>query len=148
MFIKKSISSIEEIDGHIVYSRFQRYNKSINDTLLQQHLSKDINLAISLKDLNGITFEYSGKYAFAFGAMLYNLSKDNNLKSFEIIEYSLEKLVIYLEFKEDSKKKCEEISKIIELKLPLSWRILPNCNRPDNGNLLILPREYIENPWK
>ena len=141
------ISSIEEINGHKIYSHYKRINKKVDNSLLNKHINKDINLAISVKNLNLIVFEYYGKYAYAFGVMITNIASLYQIEKVEIIEYSLDKLVVYLKPSISNKKEIEEISNKIsdklKEKLPCTWRILPNSNRPDNGNLLILPREYL-----
>ena len=148
---QKSIASKEEVNGHFVYSRFKKINSSINDTLLQQHLKKEINLAISVKNSNFLIFEYSGKEAFAFGALLYKLASFEDINDIEIINYGDNKLTILLEPKTEDRvelnRLAKDLSRKLELKVPISWRILPTNSKPDNGNLLILPREYVEAPW-
>ncbi len=148
---KKSISSIEEIDGHTVYSHYKKYNAPITDELINQHINSEINLAISIKDKPIIAFEYSGKNVYAFGVLLYKLAQQNSIKKIEILDYTIDKIVIILEPIEKNLKEIEKLSKKISTKieehLPLSWKIFPNYLRPDNGNLLKLPKEYIELPW-
>ena len=148
---QKSIASKEEVDGHFVYSRFKKIESAIDDITLLQHIKKEINLAISVKNSNFLIFEYSGSEAFAFGALLYKLASFEDIKDIEIISYSDDKLVILLEpniqDKLELNRLAKELSNKIELRVPISWRILPTDSKPDNGNLLILPREYIESPW-
>jgi len=148
---QKSIASKEEVDGHTVYSHFKRVDKKITESLLQQHINKEINLAISIKDSSSFVFEYSGKYAYAFGALLFKLASYEDIEKIAILEYSLNKLVIYVAPKgkniAQSQELAKKISKKIEEKLPLAWRFLPNDLRPNNGNLIVLPREIIEPTW-
>ena len=148
---QKSIASIEEADGHTVYSHYKRYNAPISDELINQHINAEINLAISIKDKPIIIFEYSGKNVYAFGVLLYKLAKQESVKKVYILDYSIDKIVMMLEPKEENFKEIENLSKKISTKieerLPLSWRVIPNKLRPDNGNLLQLPKEYIDFPW-
>ena len=148
---QKSIASIEEVDGHTVYSHYKRYNSPITDELINQHINSEINLAISIKDKPIIVFEYSGKNVYAFGVLLYKLAQQESIKKVEILDYSGDEIVIMLEPIEQNLEEIENLSKKISTKieehLPLSWKILPNKLRPDNGNLLHLPREYIDLPW-
>jgi len=148
---QKSIASKEEVDGHFVYSRFKKINSKIDDILLQQHIKKEINLAISVKNSNFLIFEYSGAEAFAFGALLYKLASFEDIKDIEIVSYNDDKLIILLEPNIKDRLKLNQLAKDIssklELRVPVSWRILPLESKPDNGNLLQLPREYIEAPW-
>jgi len=149
---KKRISSTENIDGHTVYSHFQRVNEPITPLLLKQHINREINLAISVKNSKSIIFEYSGEYAYAFGSLLFKLAHLENIKKIYIIEYSLSKLTIYLYPNSKTQSKSKEIAKKlseqISAKLPYAWKVLPDEKRPDNGNLLILPRELITPNWE
>ncbi len=148
---QKSIASIEEVDGHTVYSHYKRYNAPITNELINQHINTEINLAISIKDKPIIVFEYSGKNVYAFGVLLYKLAMQESIKKVEILDYSVDKIVVMLEPIEKNLAKIEnlakKISNKIEERLPLSWKIFPDNLRPDNGNLLKLPKEYIEVPW-
>ena len=148
---QKSIASIEEVDGHTVYSHYKRYNAPINDELINQHINAEINLAISIKDKPISIFEYSGENVYAFGLLLYKLALQEGIKRVEILDYSIDKIVVMIEYIEQNLENIENLSKKIsdkiEERLPLSWRLLPNNLRPDNGNLMILPREHIELPW-
>ncbi len=148
---QKSIASIEEVDGHTVYSHYKRYNAPITNELINQHINTEINLAISIKDKPIIVFEYSGKNVYAFGVLLYKLSMQESIKKVEILDYSVDKIVVMLEPIEKNLAKIDnlakKISNKIEERLPLSWKIFPDNLRPDNGNLLKLPKEYIEVPW-
>ena len=148
---QKSIASIEEVDGHIVYSHYKRYNAPITDELINQHINAEINLAISVKDRKILVYEYNGNEAYAFGLLLYKLALLENIKKIEILNYSTDKISLLLKPNEENLENIENLSKKIsdkiEEKLPLSWRVLPSNIRPDNGNLIHLPREYIEVPW-
>ena len=148
---QKSIASKEEVNGHTIYSRFKKIDSKINQTLLKQHLNKEINLAISVKNSNFIVFEYSGAEAFAFGVLLYKIASIEGISDINIINYSDDKLIILLHPNIKDKKRLKElandISNKLELRVPISWKVLPIDEKPDNGNLLILPREYIKSPW-
>jgi len=149
---QEDISSCEELDGHIIYSHFKRIDEPINTLLLKQHINQEHNLAVSIKNSNFILFEYSGEFAYAFGVLLYKLAKREGIENIYITEYSLNKLVICLNVVNAENNSLSilatKISDAILMKLPLSWRILPNNNRSDNGNLLILPKEYITPLWE
>ena len=148
---QKSIASMEEVDGHTVYSHFKRYNTPISDELINQHINAEISLAISIKDKPISVFEYSGENVYAFGLLLYKLALQESIKKVEILDYNIDKIVLMLVPIEQNLEKIKNLSKNISSKieeqLPLSWKILPNNLRPDNGNLLHLPKEYIALPW-
>jgi len=145
---QKSISSKEEIDGHTIYSKFKFYNNRVTPTLLKQHLSKDINLAITLKDYNAVAFEYSGKYRDAFVSLLKHFFEEEGYDNIYITTLDNQKIVLYiklnLENREEFTTLLKKINKKLSDRLTKEWKIIPNFLRPDIGNLLHLPREYIK----
>ena len=143
-----TIVSINEYNGYYIYSHFLPVYKKIDRFLIKQHLNKELTLAISLKESDALVFEYRGEEAFAFGTLLFRILKENKLKG-KVLEYSLNKLLIYVSFanKKELKEKKELISAQIKKLLPQDWRVLPIESKPDLGNLLVLPREIIDEPW-
>jgi len=146
---QKNINNVEEENGHIIYSHFKFYSGKINSTLINQHLNKEITLAISVKDSNILLFEYRGKLAFAFGALLYRLIDEKEF-SIYIIEYSMDRVLLYIKpnKKIDLDRFREYLDQLLEDKLTKEWRIYPLNNRPNLGNLMVLPREFIDSPWR
>ena len=145
---QKSISSKIAYDGHTIYSKFKYFNNPITPTLINQHLSKEINLAISLKDTKAMVFEYSGKYREAFVSLLQHFFKKLNYNKIYITTLNNQKIVLYIEVNLENRADFVNLEKKIDKKLTerldREWRVYPNFLRPDIGNLLILPREYIE----
>ena len=146
-----AISSKGEIDGWTIYSRFKKVDGKLSDDLIEDHLKKRVNIALSLKNINGVLFEYSGKEAYAFGALI---SKFVNLEDglrMDILNYSLDKLAIFLSLNEKNshniKKIAKKISDNLQEHFEKNWRVLPIDSRPEIGNLLQLPREVIPNLW-
>ncbi len=148
-YIKQaSLISSKNKNGHYVYSHFLPVRKKVDKTLIKQHLNKELTIAISLKNLNALVFEYRGKEAFAFGTLLFRILKENHLQG-KILEYSFDKLLIFIEFpnKRELKEKRVLLSAKIKDLIPQDWRILPIDSKPELGNLIILPREIIQEPW-
>jgi len=147
-YIKQKKLASQEGSEHIIFSYFKPIKGKITPTLLQQHIKKEITLAISVKNSNILVFEYRGEQGFAFGALLFRLLKDVNAQAY-IIKYSLDKLIIFI--KPNNGLNLTKLSKTLDqnlqTKLTKEWRIYPIKSRPNLGNLLILPREYIESPW-
>jgi hypothetical protein len=146
---QKSISSFEDKKGRILYSHFKPHKGKITPTLLQQHLNKEITLAIDLEKDNRLLYEYRGKRAYAFGVLFFKLIDKDLIEYSTILKYDDEMIVIFLEFKscdfiENFK---EEMEKSLVLHLEKEWRVYPVKNRPKIGNLIELPREYIQLPW-
>jgi len=144
---QKEIASKESFGGHTIYSRYKRFEGCISDTLLEQHIKKDINLAIPLS--NGFTiFEYAGEQMVTFATLLFHVAREFKIENLVITGYSQEKIVILLSYNEYNRNTIDDfldkIRKVLEVKLPDEWDIYPKKNRPEIGNLLHLPREIIE----
>jgi len=144
---QKNLISSEE-NGHIIYSHFKEIRQSITPILLKQHLQKDLTLAISIKDKNILYVEYRGKDGFAFGTLLSRLVDKDKIDIY-IIEYTLEKLSIYLRPKVeiDLDSYRDYLDSSLESKLSKEWKFYPLKNISNLGNLIVLPREFIESPW-
>jgi hypothetical protein len=144
----KNLDNFEEEDGHIIFSHFKRFDKKITPTLLQQHLQKEITLAISVKNSNILLLDYRGEMGYAFGSLVYKIL-DKDSFSIYIIEYSLDRVLLYIRPKIDINLDSfrEELEELLEAKMVKEWRVYPVKSRPNLGNLMILPREYIESPW-
>jgi hypothetical protein len=144
----KELSSYEGPNGHIIYSHYKRQNCNLTDTLLQQHLQKEITVAISVKNSNILLFDYRGNMGYAFGALIYRLV-DKDRFSIYIIEYSTDRLKLYIKPKNNIKMESfrEELEEALESKLTKEWRVYPVKSNLNLGNLMELPREFIESPW-
>jgi len=147
---QKSLGSFEELNGTTIYSRFKPYLGAITNTLLQQHLNKEITLAINIQRDDILVYEYRGKRAYAFGALLFKLLNKELIKRSYIIKYSDNMILIYLQFYDKAKREPfkKEIEATLQLHLEKEWRVYPIKERPKLGNLMELPREYIEVPWR
>jgi len=145
---QKSISSFKEIDGHTVYSKFKYYNKAITQILINQHLSKDINIAVALKNYDAIVYDYSGKHREAFISLLKYFFMQEGINNLYITTLNNQKIILYVRVNLKNREAFISLNKKIEKKLldrlAKEWRVLPNFLRPDIGNLLQLPREYIK----
>lgn len=144
---EKSISTRETIDGHTFYSRFKKYEGRVSQTLIAQHINKTITLAVPL-DKNSLLFEYSGEHMVVFVNLLSHLAKEFGIDTLTITMYNFDKIMVYLpafEYKSNIIEEfLEKVEKLLDLKLPEQWQILPRKNIPEIGNLLQLPREVIE----
>ncbi len=146
---QKNLSSFVQKSGNIIYSHYKPYQGEITPTLIKQHLNKEITLAIDLKKDNILLYKYRGKRAYAFGVLFFKLISKDIVKKSHIIKYSDDTLLIYLELK--NKELIEEFKEEIEKKLLFhlekEWKVYPIEDRPKIGNLMELPREFIELPW-
>ena len=144
---QKEIASRESYNGHTLYSRYKRFNGNVTSTLLKQHIHKDINLAIALNDTS-LLFEYAGKHVVTFAALLFHIAKEFDINNLIITNYSQDKITILFlssEYNRNTKDNfLNKVHRVLSAKLPDEWHIFPKKNRPEIGNLLLLPREIIE----
>ena len=144
---QKEIASKESFDGHTIYSRYKRFDGCVTDTLLEQHIRKDINLAIPLN--SGFTIlEYAGERIVTFATLLFHIAREFQIENLIITSYSQEKIAILLLCNEYNRNTIKDFlnktRSVLDAKLPDEWVIYPKKNRPEIGNLLNLPREIIE----
>ena len=142
------ISSKEELNGSIVYSRYKRVDEKINLTLLKQHINKEITIAISVKNSNFLLFEYSGEYGIRFATLLYKFVEDEDIDFIKTVRYDANSLAILISAKQNISELADRLSDKLLDKLPKEWRVLPIEYKPNNGNLLILPRDILDLPWE
>ncbi len=143
---QQEIATRSQINGHILYSRYKKFDGTISVTLIKQHISKEINLAIPLNE-NDYLFEYSGEHILAFTTLLFHIAKEFSIKTLLITNYSFSRISIYLSTNEYNRNTIrdfiEKVSRVLKEKLPNEWQLLPKKNIPEIGNLLLLPREII-----
>jgi len=138
--------SKETLNGNTTYSKYKKYKGTITDNLLKQHINKEIDLAISIKDFkNVLVYNYKGKQLYAFKNLLTEIAKIENINKLIILEYSVNSLSIYIDLPQnyDINSLKTKIDNIIENKLPKEWIILPNPKKPHLSNLIYLPRELF-----
>ncbi len=145
---QKSITKSINIDGETIYTRFKYFSGKITPILLNQHISKDINLAINLNRFDALVLEYSGKYREAFVSLVsYYLNKNDRDNIYITTQDNL-KIVLYIELKENSLenfiKMKQKVTQNLQKRLEKEWRVLPNNLQPLIGTLLQLPREFIK----
>jgi len=143
-----TLLSKETFNGNTTYSKYKKFNGKVTETLLKQHINKEIDLAISIKDLkNVLVYNYKGKQIYAFKNLLIELAKIENVRNIIVLDYSVNSLSIYIDLPEEANVNIfrNKIDSIIENKLPKEWITLPNNKKPHLSNLIYLPRElYIE----
>ncbi len=143
---QKEIATRSQTDGHILYSRYKKFEGTATATLIKQHISKDISLAIPLNK-NNFLFEYSGEHTLAFASLLFYIAKEFSINTLLITSYSFSGISIYLGTSEYNSNTIgdfiEKVTRVLKEKLPNEWQLLPRKNIPEIGNLLKLPREII-----
>jgi len=147
-YIKQSSTlSSETINGNTVFSKYKYFEGKVTSTLLKQHINREIELAISIKNENVLLFEYRGKEIYAFKVLLTNLAKIEKIKDVVIVNYDVNSLTILLRLDNNVNRDLlkSRLESYLEDKLPKQWRILPIENKPNLSNLLHLPHEVCLN---
>lgn len=141
---QKFISTISHINGRTLYSRYKKFNAPITTTLLQQHINKEITLAISIEKEEAIAFQYMGEHSYAFAILLLRIAQEFHLEEIFITSYDLHEIVLYIP-KNSSHFEAflQKSVTILEKQFPNQWLQLPQESRPEIGNILKLPREII-----
>jgi len=144
---QKEIATKISSSGHTFYSRYKKCDGKVTSTLIQQHISKEINLAIPL-DKNSLIFSYAGEHLIVFASLLFHIAKEFAINNLLITTHTQEEIEILLLKNEYNCNTIndflEKLSRVLQAKLPNEWQIFPQKGRPEIGNLLTLPREIIE----
>ena len=152
-FYIQSDSIVEKIsfNNRIFYSKYEKIYTPLNSTLLQQHKSNAITLALPLIEhdkVNYLVIEYSQENWQSFYSLVKHLLKSLEIENF--VSYRNEKeelLQIFIHRKdtplETAYKEVDNIKHLLKLKSNRSYKILPNKNLPKNYNIITLPQEKI-----
>ncbi len=134
---QKNIATKVDIDGHIYYSKYRYFSGTITDILIKQHLSKNINLAISLENYSAIVFKYSGEERAAFLSLIkYYITKDERDGIYIISDSNLS-LELYIRLKCANKDNfndiLQKVTTNLDSRISQEWIALPNILYPDIG---------------
>ena len=149
---QNAIASKININGHITYSRFKYFSGKITKVLLEQHKSKYINMAVALKDYSALVLEYSGVFQEAFVSLVAHFIGKEYSDKILIIKRNNLNITLYIKLKsnnlKDFLKVKQKVTKNLEYRLTNEWKILPSNLNPEIGNILQLPREFLEVNYK
>jgi len=139
--------SSETVNGNTIFSKYKLFKGKITDALIEKHINREIELAISIKDANVLVFEYRGNEVYAFKVLLTSLAKYEGVNDIVIVNYDVNSLTILLQLEKhiDKDSLKMRLEKLLEDKLPKEWRVLPLENKPNLANLLYLPHEAFLN---
>jgi hypothetical protein len=135
----KSNSIVDRVsyNGRNFYLKYKKIDEAPNATLLNQHLKREVKVAIPLNP-NQIFIRYFGS---EFDKFFYLLNR--NLKSIEhkISLYQLDgEIDILIELNVDNSLKIRDlISKSLKEFIDVEWKILPDETLPESYNIFPLP---------
>lgn len=139
-------------DNRTFYAKFERVNEELDDTVLTQHLKKEMVIAAPLME-NGYTnllvLEYKGDEPMRFFHTVKQLFNSMNIKYFYIFKGKTDRhLQIFIPIPkiklQEAHEKLAEISNLLATKLPVEWRTLPSKNLPEAYNIVTLPYQILE----
>lgn len=152
-YIKKDYV-VEKIEfkNRTFYAKFEKINKTLDKQAIKDHLDKKITIASPLiKDgyTNNLVLIYKGDDGAKFYHTVKQLFLALKIEKYYIFKGKSEKhLQVFIPVVkmdlEEATKKLQDISKSLEIKLPLEWQTLPNINLPIDYNIFTLPYEIYE----
>lgn len=139
-------------DNRTFYAKFERINEELDDTVLTQHLKKEIVIAAPLLEnnyTNLLVLEYKGDEPMRFFHTVKQLFNSMDIRSFYIFKGKTDRhLQIFIPTPkiklQEAHDKLEKISNLLATKLPVEWRTLPSKNLPEAYNIVTLPYQILE----
>jgi hypothetical protein len=143
-----SIENIYSIDGRKFYSKYRLVDEKPNRIVLNQHLNRELNIAIPLMD-SWISIRYFGEYKKRFLYLLRRVVKRYDIEIETILTYrgvkggSLDILIITSKGCNVQKliDRIDKISLNLKSNLPKEWRVLPKKDLPKSYNIFPLPHK-------
>jgi len=139
-------------DNRTFYAKFERINEELDDTVLTQHLKKEIVIAAPLLEndyTNLLVLEYKGDEPMRFFHTIKQLFNSMNIQSFYIFKGKSDRhLQIFIPTPkiklQEAHERLEKLSNLLATKLPVEWRTLPSKNLPEAYNIVTLPYQVLE----
>ena len=143
---KDSIVDKVIFDNRTLYSKFEKVDKPPTALLIEQHLNREITIALPLiknNHVNYIVLEYEKEKNNHFFHLIKHLLKLLEIELFYTYESSKKNYIqIFIPIKstvETIYNQVEEIERILELKSSKRCKILPNRNLTIKYNKITLP---------
>ena len=138
-------------NNRTLYSKFERYTTPLNQIIVEQHLKRELTLALPL--INGdrvdyIVLEYQKDENSNFYYMIKHLLKSIYIEKFYTYKSSKEgHIQIFIPREniafEEAFEEVEKIKEMLEDKSSKSCKILPNRNLPKNYNITTFPMQKM-----
>jgi hypothetical protein len=148
---KKSIVERISFNNRTFYSKFEKHQEDISNSLLKQHDNNEITLAVSLVErdfVNYIVIEYQQDDWNVFYSLLKHLLKSLEIEHFQAyLNTDKELFQVFIPRDKEALnivyKEVENIKNLLELKSKKSYKIYPNKNLPKNFNIITLPTQKV-----
>jgi hypothetical protein len=134
-------------DNRTLYSRFEKIEESPTPLLINQHLHRELTVALPLVQNNMVDYivlSYEREEDNRFFHLIKHLLKSLKIELFYTYESSKKNHIqIFIPKKhlnlQEAYKQIEKIQQMIELKSSKRCKILPNKNLPVKYNKISLP---------
>ncbi|MEF3192156.1 MAG: DUF1882 domain-containing protein [Campylobacterales bacterium] len=142
-----------EFKGRIFYNKFERVDKPLTSSVMNDHADGKIVVAHSLilpnDKVENIVFDYNGRDPQRFWHRAQLLLREEGFINFTAYKSKSEgHLHLYIHKGHTTLQEAYQIGKLLSTKLaqklPNQWRVFPNAELPPEFNILVLPYEVYE----
>ena len=147
---QKSDSVVDKISfkGRTFFNKFEKINKTLTQSVINQHLKGEITVAHSLIDAKGIVenivIDYNGRDPERFYHKAQLLLREEGYINFTAFNSKTEgHLHVYIHKGHTTLQEAIQLGKMISMKLaakqPKQWKMFPTDELPNEYNILTLP---------
>jgi hypothetical protein len=149
---QKSDSVVDKISfkGRTFFNKFEKVNRTLTQTVINQHLKGEITVAHSLVDARGIVenivIDYNGRDPERFYHKTQLLLREEGFINFTAFNSKTDgHLHVYIHKGHTTLQEAIQLGKMISMKLaakqPKQWKMFPSDDFPPEYNILVLPYE-------
>lgn len=147
---KETVVNKITFKGRTFYNKFERVDEMLTQSIINQHLKKEITVAHSLINkydkVENIVFDYNGRDPERFYHRAQLMLREEGFINFTAYESKTKgHLHLYVHKGHTTLQEAIQLGKLLSLKLsaklPKQWRMFPNDEMPREYNILVLPYE-------
>lgn len=147
---QKSDSIVDKISfkGRTFFNKFEKIDKTLTQSVINQHLKGEITVAHSLIDAKGIVenivIDYNGRDPERFYHKAQLLLREEGYINFTAFNSKTDgHLHVYIHKGHTTLQEAIQLGKMISMKLaakqPKQWKMFPTDELPNEYNILVLP---------
>ena len=147
---QKSDSVVDKISfkGRTFFNKYEKIDKTLTQSVINQHLKGEITVAHSLIDAKGIVenivIDYNGRDPERFYHKAQLLLREEGYINFTAFNSKTEgHLHVYIHKGHTTLQEAIQLGKMISMKLaakqPKQWKMFPTDELPNEYNILTLP---------
>ena len=147
---QKSDSVVDKISfkGRTFFNKFEKIDKTLTQSVINQHLKGEITVAHSLVDSKGIVenivIDYNGRDPERFYHKAQLLLREEGYINFTAFNSKTDgHLHVYIHKGHTTLQEAIQLGKMISMKLaakqPKQWKMFPTDELPNEYNILALP---------